>query len=691
MMRSFLVLVAALFLSPAAADSVDVTPLTKVISMLSELGLKIVGEGQTEQNVYTRFSEWCETRSRELHFDIKTGNSQIDELTATIVDETALAGKLNAKIEELAATIAQDESDVSDATKVRNKGHEDFLSEETELTQTISMIKRAKGILEREMAKTDSSTGAYLQQNGKHAGDLTQALKALVDASMFSFQDASKLTALVQSSQQSDDDDMGANAPASKEYAGQSGGVIDTLQDLLAKADAQLAEARKEESNEAQNFKMLRQPLEDAIKFANAELAEAKKDLQASNERKATAESDKRETIKTRNEDQAALDEAHNNCLNRANEYQASMKSRGQELDALSKAQHVLEETTSGANEVTYGLAQTASFLQLAGRSQLTSKVDLKSYEAARFVRDLAKKEGSPALAQLASRMIAAVRVGGRSSDDVFTKVKGLIADMIVRLTEEGEADKTHEEWCRRELAESEEKEDNKNAEIAKLTASIDKMSARSAKLKTQTAELQKQLAELAASQAAMDETREAEHNVFLKDESEQKQGLEGVKTALRVLSDYYAGDASHKAAEGAAAGIIGFIETIESQITKKLAEITEDEESALAAYDQETKENQVEKATKVQSVRYKSQEFIELDKAISQASTDRSGVQDELTAIMNYLKELHSQCDEVAEPYHVRKERREREINGLKEALSILQNEGVDMAKINGPVAVSF
>ena len=49
------------------------------------------------------------------------------------------------------------------------------------------------------------------------------------------------------------------------------------------------------------------------------------------------------------------------------------------------------------------------------------------------WVRDLARKNRSPALAQLASHMEAATH----SSGDVFGKITGLIRDMISKLEEE--------------------------------------------------------------------------------------------------------------------------------------------------------------------------------------------------------------------------------------------------------------
>merc|ERR1719337_427176 len=127
-------------------------------------------------------------------------------------------------------------------------------------------------------------------------------------------------------------------------------------------------------------------------------------------------------------------------------------------------------------------------------QSKLSSGVDLANFEAVRFVRDLAQKQKSPALAQLASRMAQAIRAGGSSSDP-FAKVKSLISNMIEKLLSEAQEDATEHAFCEKEMAETEAKKADKEATIEKLSTKIDSMSATSAKRKEQVAELDAQLA----------------------------------------------------------------------------------------------------------------------------------------------------------------------------------------------------
>merc|ERR1719395_253797 len=207
-------------------------------------------------------------------------------------------------------------------------------------------------------------------------------------------------------------------------------------------------------------------------------------------------------------------------------------------------------------------------------------------------------------------------------------------------------------------------------------------MSAQSAKLKEEVATLSKELVELAESQAAMDKTREEEKTAFDANKAEMEEGLEGVKLALKVLRDYYAKEAAHKAAEGAGGGIIGMLEVVESDFSKGLAEMIAIEEEAAAGYEKQTKENEIAKTTKEQDVKYKTKEAKSLDKAVAEYTGDRDGLQTELDAVLDYWSKIQEQCVAKAEPYEERKKRREAEIAGLKDALAILEGEAALIQK---------
>merc|ERR1719160_1122984 len=81
-------------------------------------------------------------------------------------------------------------------------------------------------------------------------------------------------------------------------------------------------------------------------------------------------------------------------------------------------------------------------------------------------------------------------------------------------------------------------------------------------------------------------------------------------------------------------------------------------------------------KTTKEQDVKYKTKTAASLNKHVAELTTDREGLNTELTAVLDYWEKIKEQCIAKPEPYEERKKRREAEIAGLKEALAILEGE---------------
>merc|ERR1719443_2734745 len=119
-------------------------------------------------------------------------------------------------------------------------------------------------------------------------------------------------------------------------------------------------------------------------------------------------------------------------------------------------------------------------------------------------------------------------------------------------------------------------------------------------------------------------------------------------------------------------------LEVVESDFSKGLAEMTATEGAAASAYEQQSNQNEITKATKEQDVKYKIKESAGLEKTIAELSSDKEGVQAELSAVSEYLGKLDKMCVAKPETYSERKGRRESEIAGLKEALKILEGEAV-------------
>merc|ERR1719265_212367 len=255
---------------------------------------------------------------------------------------------------------------------------------------------------------------ALAQIDTSNIDNMVKSLGAVIDAASFSSQDQQNLVALVQSQQGSGDEELGA--PAAAVYKTHSGSIFDVLEDMLEKAEGQLADLRKAESTTKHNYNMLKQSLEDQMDADNKDMAEEKSLKAQTEETKAVAEGDLAETKKGLAEDKKALATASSTCMTVAADHDATVKSRNEELNAIATAKKILAETSSGA------VSQSYSFVQVSSRLQ--TRADLAGAEVVGLLKKLAKEHRSAALSQLASRVDALIRYGRAGGDDPFAKIK---------------------------------------------------------------------------------------------------------------------------------------------------------------------------------------------------------------------------------------------------------------------------
>merc|ERR1719301_105237 len=262
-------------------------------------------------------------------------------------------------------------------------------------------------------------------------------------------------------------------------------------------------------------------------------------------------------------------------------------------------------------------------------------------------LRKLAKGN-DVALSQLSLQVQTAFEMS--SGADVFGKVKSMITEMIDKLVAEAAEEADHKAWCDKEMSEAQE-----------------------------------QLADIAKQQAAMDEMRAEEKAAYLKAKKDYEDGVEGLTMALEILREYYSAEpallqqpsvSTHSASGDAATGIIGILEVSQSDFSKLLADANVEEETAVKEYEKVSHENAVQKTMKEQDVKYQLKEKTSLEKNVADFKEDRSSEQAELDAVLEYFAKVKPGCTTKPMTYEERKKRREDEIAGLKEALSILESE---------------
>merc|ERR1719367_2470609 len=131
-----------------------------------------------------------------------------------------------------------------------------------------------------------------------------------------------------------------------------------------------------------------------------------------------------------------------------------------------------------------------------------------------------------------------------------------------------------------------------------------------------------------------------------------------------------------HSKAGGAGGSIIDILEVVESDFASNLAKEETEEADAQSEYERVSQENAVTKTLKDQDVKYKTLEAKSQDATVAEYSADRQTASAELSAVLAYYAKIKDRCIAKPETYAERSRRRQAEINGLKEALTILEEE---------------
>merc|ERR1719158_2242275 len=116
----------------------------------------------------------------------------------------------------------------------------------------------------------------------------------------------------------------------------------------------------------------------------------------------------------------------------------------------------------------------------------------------------------------------------------------------------------------------------------------------------------------------------------------------------------------------GAAAGILGMLDTIRQDLKLEQAEVESDEKNAQA-------ESSDSKESKEKDVINKSSQAARLSEEINLEKKGKSMAEQELSSLKDRMKALHESCDFLMANFDIRKKARAAEIEGLGKSMAIL------------------
>jgi len=653
-----------------------VTPIQKVLQLMSDMVAKGTKEKNEEAVKFSAFSQWCIDTQRTKGDEIAAGNQKIEELNALIDKKAVEIKKLTDRILELEEDVGRWKTDQKSATDVRKMEEADYTATLTDYSESIDAIAGAIEVLKKQ---------AY----NRNQAELVQALVQVKSKRLVPSAAKKTLNSFLQLTQpdveEMPDEQLFYKAPEAYGYEFQSGGVVDMLVKLGDEFGTKKADLIKEEMKAKNAYDVIMQVLTDNIENADHEIKK-KTLLRAETEQaKAEAEADLAETTKERDEDQAYLDETIALCNQKKADFESRQKLRAEELETLKKAMEIIssEEVAGAGDKYLPTLLQTSfkSLAQTQGKQQNPLQSKISS-----FLAERARRTGSRVLSEM-SQLVTA---------NPFKKVKKLIKDLIVQLMEEATAEVEHKGWCDTELTTNKQTRDAKTADVASLTSEIEDLTATIAELTQNLADLAVQIKELEDAMAKATEDRTASRATNEQTIEEAKLAQTAVSNAMALVKDYYEKSAQATALAQQTPGedapetftkpykgmlpeggnVVDFLEVILTDFTRLETETTDDEAAEEARYKDFMFESKKSKALKENETKHKTATKTDKESALHFAEEELKTTKEQLADAVAYYEKLKPSCVDSGITYEERVKRREEEIQSLQEALKILQGE---------------
>jgi hypothetical protein len=689
------------------AKDAKMAAVDKVITMLEELQLQVLAEGEQEAATYNKFSCFCKTTQKDKTDAIKTGKDDKASLSADIKKLSGERDALDVKIAKLADEIKQAETRMKEATVASNAALKVYTTNDADLKAALYALTEAIKVLKSSQTPTLVQLQS-IAQTMKQAALMADALgfdgKAIASASTFFLQQGN------------------SDVPVEMEdYKFHSSGIIQTLEKLLDDFRKTKADVDATEVERVKEYDLLIQKETDLVKAKTHAMEKAQEEREATISDIGTASQELTTVAATLLDDMEYLDELNTICSEKAKTWDQRTKLRANELTAITQATNIIKATVSEKTQAsTIRFSQTGSVIHLAD-AVANSDAAMESIEAEAEIaedsplgflqhRSVRKHELDPSDAsrqlvisllkgkgqELKSMLLTSL--ASRIAADPFAKVKKLIQELIERLLTEAANEADQKGWCDKATADAKQKRTYAAEEIADLNAKMAQLEALSDKLGEELSELASEIADLKKSRAEADANRSEEKAENENTVKEARAGLSAVTQAIDILDKFYktsakatvdlslaqgpaedapdAGFANGEAYKGAQAesgGIIGMLEVIQSDFERTISETIADEKKAEQAHLEFMTATGKSLAEKTVAQKEKTKLKDDADSNFNDAEDEMSSQTKILVTAIKELMELKPACIDTGMSYADRVALREEEIAALKKALCIL------------------
>merc|ERR1719316_371941 len=121
MTRNLVAILCMLAVSFASAESTEMNPIRKIVTLMQDMQKEIEAEGEKEKELYDKFMCFCETAETDLANTAEAAKAKIAELSSKLEAETAEKTQTDQELVEHKSDRESAKKDLEEATAIRNK------------------------------------------------------------------------------------------------------------------------------------------------------------------------------------------------------------------------------------------------------------------------------------------------------------------------------------------------------------------------------------------------------------------------------------------------------------------------------------------------------------------------------------------------------------------------------------------
>jgi len=683
----------------SSTASVSANPIRKVVTMLEAMKTKVEQEGEKEAEMYKKYACYCKNSGGTLEKSIGDADTKIPQVSSAIKEAEAEHSQLQEDLTSHRSDRAEAKKAMADATKIREDEAAAFAKYKAEADSNIAALGKAAAAVDNGMA------GAFLQsQAASVVRHLVQSQENMLDA------DRDDVIAFLSASQGSD-------------YAPQSGQIAGILKQLKDEMSQALADATATENNAIKVYEELMAAKTKEVAAQTASIEE--KTVRVGEVAVSIAEmkNDLSDTQAALLEDQKFLADLKANCAKREEEWDEVVKTRNEELVALSETIKLLQDDDA-LELFKKTLPSASSFVQVSARTGSDSRSQALSLIQA--AQKAAIKSSKPQL-DFISLALRGNKMG-------FSKVISMIDDMVAALKKEQTDDDDKKEYCAVSFDAADDKKKGLERGISDSEAAIDDAKESISTLNEAIKALKAGISDLDKSVAEATENRKEENSEFTEMMSQNTAAKELINIAKNRMNKFYnpklykpapkrelseqdrivvnmGGTLAPTPAPGGIAGtgvtvlaqvsvhnqgevapppppeavgaykkksedsngVIAMMDLLIKDLDKQMTEGETMESDAQADYQVFMKDSADKRAEDSKTLGDKEAALADTEAALQAHSDDKTSLEKEHAATMQYIASLHAECDWLLQYFDVRKEARASEIDALGKAKAVL------------------